>query len=236
MIVTILAAGQHSRLQDVIGETPKALYPLTRKGDNLISFLLNGVKNWGVTDILLIVGEHFERFVRYCASHISSKIKVVRANPDYVNGPLFTFLTALPAFAEKKTLIIPADLFIAPQGYQIMKDVFDKDSNCLFMQPLQPFHHGPLVIRKKIITQKDFLIGQDAQALLPVAQVTPAFVAFAQKVSTEGTTKVLDALLAWQDKGNPLEFISVPPFFWVDVDSPEHLTQVQNFLRKRKGK
>lgn len=236
MIITILAAGQHARLQEVIGDTPKALYPLTHKGDNLLSFLLTGVNDWGVTDILLIVGEYHEHFSRYCSSHAPNKVKVVRANPDYVNGPIFTFLTALPAFAEKMTLIFPGDLYIAPQGYGVLKDYLDKTSTCLFTQPLQPFHHGPLVQNGMILANKDVVDGQGVQALLPIAQVTPEFVAFAQKISKEGTTKLIDAFRAWGEQGNPLKFVSIPPFFWVDVDSLEQLTQVQNYLSNKKGK
>ncbi len=236
MIITILAAGQHSRLQEIIGDIPKALYPLSPKSDNLLSFLLNGVKDWGVTDILLIVGEYFETFARYCSTHAFGKVKVIRANPDYVNGPLFTFLTALPAFAEKSTILFPADLFIAPQGYRILKEKLCKDSICLFTQPLQPFHHGPLVSNRKILAQKDVVFGQEAQALLPVVQVTPEFVAFAQKLSKEGYTKLLDVFRAWLDQSIILDFVSVPSFFWVDVDTPENLTHVQNYLRKNKRK
>ncbi len=236
MIVTILAAGRHSRLQDVIGDNPKALYPLTPKCDSLLSFLLNGLKNWDPTDLLLIVGEYFQKFSRFCSVHGFGKVRVVKANPDYVNGPIFTFLTALPAFAEKFTLVIPADLFIAPKGYRILKDVIGKGTTRLFTQPLQPFHHGPLVIHNKIFAQKDVLFGQDAQALLPIAQVTPEFVAFAQKQSREGATRLIQVLLAWQEAGNTLEFVSVPSFFWIDVDTLTQLIELQNYMRKSKGK
>jgi NDP-sugar pyrophosphorylase family protein len=236
VIITILAAGRHSRLQDVIGDTPKALYPLTPKGDNLLSFLLNGLKNWDLSDFLLIAGEYFEQFSRFCSARGFKKVKVVKANPDYVNGPIFTFLTALPAFAEKFTLIFPADLFIAPQGYRILTDVIGKGETRLFTQPLQPFHHGPLVLHNKIFAQKDVLFGQDAQALIPIAQVTPEFVAFAQKLSREGTTRIIDAFPAWQERGHPLEFVSVPSFFWIDVDTLPQLIQLQNYMRKSKGK
>ncbi len=236
VIITILAAGQHSRLQEIVGETPKALYPLTPKGDNLLSFMLSGAKEWGSSVILLITGEYYEAFTRFCTTHALGKVKVVRANPDYVNGPIFTFLSALPAFAEKTTFVFPGDLFIAPQGYRILKDHLGKPVPCLYTQPLQPFHHGPLVQKGKILAHKDNVTGPDIEALVPIAQVTPEFVAFAQKCSKEGVTKLLDAFRSWDDQGNPLEFVSIPPFFWVDVDTPEHLTQVQNFLRKNKGK
>ncbi len=236
MIIAILAAGQHSRLQEIIGDVPKTLYPLTPKGDNLLSFLLDGVKDWRATDILIIAGEHYETFARYCSTHALSNVKVVRANPDYVNGPLFTFLTALPAFADKNTIVFPADLFITPQGYRILKNNLGKASTSLFTQPPQPFHHGPLVSHSKILAQKDVIAGQDAQALLPFALVTPDFVAFAQMLSREGGTKLLDVFHAWLNQSRPLDFVSVPPFFWVDVDTPENLIQVQNFLRKNKGK
>jgi len=234
MIVTILAAGIQSRLQDLIGDTPKSLYPLTTRGDNLLSFLLTGLKDWDATDILLIVGEAIEKVSRYCATYTPYKVKIVRANPDYVKGPLFTFLTALPAFAEKSTLIFPADLFLAPQGYALLKNVIKPSNVCLFTQPLQPFHHGPVFVNGKVASQKDVLSVRDAQAILPITQVTPDFVAFAQNCAQRGLNKILDALVAWQDAGNPLEFVSILPFFWVDVDTPENLVLVQNFLKRKK--
>jgi len=232
VIITILAAGEHSRLQAITGDTPKALYPLTPRGDNLLSYVLEGIKDWGATDILLIAGAYFEHFTRYCSLHARVKIKVVRANPNYINGPLFTFLTALPAFAEKTTVIFPADLFITPQGYRFLKNHLDKTSPCLFIHPPPANYHGPFVQNGKILPQTSPDIIADAQALLPLALVTPDFVAFSQKLSQEGVTKLINAFQVWSDRGNSLEFISIPPFFWVDIDTPEDLLFLQDYLHK----
>ncbi|OLS13524.1 MAG: hypothetical protein RBG13Loki_2865 [Promethearchaeota archaeon CR_4] len=234
MIVTILAAGSQSRLQDITGDMPKSLYPLTPKGDSLLSFLLAGLMDWDMTALLLIAGDAIETFSKYCATRVPRKIKVIRANPDYVKGPLFTFLTALPVFAEDTTLIFPADLYIAPQGYVILKNLIKTNNVCLFTQPLQPFHHGPVFLNGKVGSQKNVISAPDAQTILPIAQITPDFATFAQECAHKGVNKVLDALIAWQDAGNTLEFISIPPFFWVDVDTPESMVMVQRFLHSKK--
>jgi choline kinase len=108
-----------------------------------------------------------------------------------------------------------------------------KDSTCFVTQPAQSSHHGPLVSEGKIIDQKDVIPGHEALALLPIAQVTPDLVTFAQKLSMAGVSTLLDVFRAWINQNNPHEFVRVPPFFWVDIDTPENLTQVQNYLMRQ---
>ncbi|HMF33806.1 MAG TPA: NTP transferase domain-containing protein [Candidatus Lokiarchaeia archaeon] len=231
MKAVILAAGSNVRLQGLIGNTPKGLYPLNAKRDTLLSCLLAGIAEWDLSQVILVAGANFSKFSRYCSQLPGINVEVIRANPDYVKGPLFTFLTDLPYIDDEDAVVLPADLFISPEGYKFLQNSLGAGGVSLVTQELMPNHHGQVLVKGEILPIQSLSDLTNARTILPISQVTPAFAEFAQEISQAGITRLIDALIFWQQDGRSISFSEVPAFFWVDVDTLEAMQRVQTYLK-----
>jgi NDP-sugar pyrophosphorylase family protein len=256
MKTLILAAGKGTRTKGLTKNLPKSLFPLNDKKESTLSLLLNNLAENNLNDVIIVGGYEIDK-IRLEISKICPKscnYVIVDANPDYQNGPIYSFLSATNELSnEEQFLLLPADSIFSSSIFKYIEDHnFSKNECHLFYYKTTtiPYSGSQCVLcdfsnymsglEEIVSLEKWKEIYLDKYNFYPVlvpAIILPTFFfEHAKKVLTSGVKDVIAALKSYCsiEKNCRAHLLSFNSNNWIfqDFDTPDDLEKIQSLIEK----
>ncbi len=227
----VLASGQGARFTPLTKYLPKPLLPAANRA--LLEHLLNALKDGGVTEVILTAGHlasQLEEFINKISLNFSLKLVLA---PHWRQGPLASFSSVLPFIKEedKPFLLLPCDLFLSAQNIQLLCKTSAEHA---LLYDSQRFRPGPTLtldtkLRVTSLTHTSTPLT-NGYSLLPALRSTPALFHLSKLSKSSNPTTVFELLQLWVAKRRAFFGISIIPDDWFDVDTPQDLINLNQYL------
>ena len=113
--IVLLAAGKGSRARELTGRIPKSIYPISGK-KSILDHTIQQFTEIGFSNIIIVCGFKLNKVKKHLQQRHSELfkekiIKIVDANPQWKNGPLYSFLSSKSFLPENwdHLLLMAAD-------------------------------------------------------------------------------------------------------------------------------
>ena len=229
--VVVLASGQGIRFAPLTNFLPKPLLPAANRP--LLEHLLHSLEGTGVTDVLITVGHLasvLEKFIPQFSTDLP--ITIVPA-PHWRRGPLASFTSVIPHLKDDKEpfLLLPCDIFLSTRNIKLLCET---SSDFALLYDSQTFHPGSNIILdvKGQVTQlaRSSIPITKGFSSLPALRATSALFDMMKWSNRDVTTTVFELLQLWIAKGRQISGIPIIPDVWFDVDTPQTLLDLNNYL------
>lgn len=254
MEVLILAAGEGKRIEKISNNVPKSLLSVNSNGQSSLSLLLRQFTEISVSKIYISLGFSFDLFVNqlsYIKSQYNKSIPVIPidARPNYIKGPLFSFLAGKPYLTKSSLFgLFPADTIFSSEFFNaiqfisfepnILHILYITPSVCpksgYFLKFSSESHNShtqkrieEFISLSSVDTSK--FVPHSMGYMLPVLFFPGTIFNFAEKFVDLGKTTVMHIVIEWikQRKSYTLHHIDISetPFF--DIDTPEDFKEIR---------
>ena len=256
MKTLILAAGKGSRTQGLTKNLPKSLFPLNEKNDSTLSLLISNLAESNFNDLIIVGGYEIDK-IRLEIGKICPKscnYIIVDANPDYQNGPIYSFLSATNELInEEQFLLLPADSIFSSSIFKYIEDHnFSKDKCHLFYfkSITIPYSGSQCILCdfSNVESELEEIIPIEKwdeiylrkfnfySVLVPVIILPTFFFEHAKKLLTSGVKNVIAALKSYCsiEKNCRAHLLSFNSNNWIfqDFDTPDDLEKIQSLIQK----
>ena len=165
--VVILCAGEGTRIREINSNLPKSMIQIQSMDNKpLLNIIIDDLLNQGLNNIVIILGfmgkviESYISSLKNQSPILYNRIITLNAHPDYIKGPLFTFLTMLdyPNISKKENnfLVFPGDTLF---DHVLLNDVL-----MVLMKEIEKFQGKPILFYKRVktsdINKKNHLISR----------------------------------------------------------------------------
>ena len=165
--VVILCAGEGTRIREINSNLPKSMIQIQSMDNKpLLNIIIDDLLNQGLNNIVIILGfmgkviESYISSLKNQSPILYNRIITLNAHPDYIKGPLFTFLTILdyPNISKKENnfLVFPGDTLF---DHVLLNDVL-----MVLMKEIENFQGKPIIFYKRVkvsdINKKTHLISR----------------------------------------------------------------------------
>ncbi len=251
-----MAAGKGSRTQGLTKNFPKSLFSLNDKKESTLSLLINNLAESNLKDVIIVGGHEIEKLHseinKICPE--SCNLVIVDANPDYLKGPIYSFLSAVNELIhEEQFLLLPADsifsssIFKYIEGHKFSKDkchiLYSKSntypssgSQCV----LCDFSNDISDVEEIVPLEKwndNYLEKYNFYPILVPAIILPySFFEYTKNLLTSGVKNVISALKSYCsiEKNCRAHLLSFNSNNWIfqDFDTPDDLEKIQRLIQK----
>ncbi|MFW9879902.1 MAG: bifunctional sugar-1-phosphate nucleotidylyltransferase/acetyltransferase [Candidatus Thorarchaeota archaeon] len=250
MKAVILTAGKGKRLMPITSSRPKSMIPLG--GKPLLEYTILGLKDAGISDVLLIVGYKKEDIKDYFGdgqTKFNIKIEYISQEEQLGTGHAVSY--AKDFVENTPFLLMYGDLVVDPQIFKGIVEKFEEtriEGLITLMKVENPQDYGIISLDSdnyiKKITEKpspELNLGNLANAGIYIFNPV-IFKAIEKTVkSSRGEYEFTDSMsiLINQYNGKILGYI-LENYFWSDIGLPWHLFEANSFIlgrlkRKIKG-
>src|SRR5262245_28685362 len=129
MRAVILAAGEGLRLRPFTLTRPKVMLPVA--GRPILEYVVEALKENGVTDITMVIGYQKERIQTYFENGRRFGVSINYAVQAKQLGTAHALLQAKGAAAEGPVLVLPGDNLVDPETLRDLLDKREKDRNAM---------------------------------------------------------------------------------------------------------
>ncbi|MGV9172645.1 MAG: bifunctional sugar-1-phosphate nucleotidylyltransferase/acetyltransferase [Promethearchaeia archaeon] len=239
MKAVILAAGEGKRLRPITLTRPKPLIPLA--GKPLLEHMINGLKEAGITELLLIVGYKEEMIRDYFGNGSDLGVSITYKTQDEYLGTAHATGYAEEFVQDDEFLLMYGDLLVDPQIFQnIVQTYKSNDCNGLIslLRVENPEAYGIITINEEgyveKITEKpsrDLDLGNLANAGIYIFSPQIFHAIELTEKSVRGEYEFTDSMeiLIRQLEGKIIGYI-ITDQFWNDIGLPWQLLEANSYL------
>ncbi len=241
----ILAAGRGERLRPLTDTVPKALIPVV--GRPLLMRILEALREASVERVVVGTGWLADRVIHYVRDELGSDVMNVQAVPvpDYVVGPLMTFVRAVSTVIdadsgleendgsddeEAALIVFPGDCLLPPSVAQVLVNEVDRLSEeCPVIVAVAESGTGAEVYGTddgvltglgRAVRPEGTLVGRSAMGIAVSRRSVGVFSA----ALDSGLTRLADVINMMITRDTSPRFVQVENEFpVVDIDTPSSL-------------
>ena len=129
MRAVILAAGEGLRLRPFTLTRPKVMLPVA--GRPILEYVVEALKENGITDIHMVIGYQRERIQSYFENGRRFGVSITYAVQPKQLGTAHALLQARQGGAEGPVLVLPGDNLVEPDTLRALLERSDKDANAM---------------------------------------------------------------------------------------------------------
>ncbi len=229
----IIAAGPGKRLMPVTASMHKTLIPVA--GKPLISHILSSVKEWGISEVIMVVG-YMAETVKFFVGDEACGLKISYVyNPNYNRGNGVSVLCA-----EKKVDSEPFILLMSDHLFDIdiLGEIICKDEFSLCVDSQMQHLLNPDEATKVLMDQNNYIldIGKNLQSwdaadvgiFLCEPVIFDALKILGRKRRRVTLTDSIKFLV--KDYGFPIRGLDISGSFWLDIDTLNDLNYANSIL------
>ncbi|MBN2157381.1 MAG: NTP transferase domain-containing protein [Candidatus Lokiarchaeota archaeon] len=245
--IIMLAAGLSERFDTEHRQIHKSMLNLYQDY-SIFDFIVEGLINCGVLDFWVILGYKYEKFAHYIKTREFYRlnkiaISVIRADATYLNGPVYTLLSAfsyLSALPNNKFMVIPSDtIFHRSLSSQIYSEYIASEENSCMIFTLSIDEEKQRQYDKwldfhphKIDKESVFFQESEDRVVIPLIILSQAFLQFIKNQSNCISGNIWSNLENYYKKTHLVREIQLPysgdlpPF--IDIDNSLIYNKVHN--------
>jgi bifunctional UDP-N-acetylglucosamine pyrophosphorylase/glucosamine-1-phosphate N-acetyltransferase len=134
MKAVILAAGKGERLKPLTETRPKHLIPLG--GRPLLEWTLFGLREAGVSDVLLVTHFMEEQIMRYFGDGSQLGMSIKYIHQEKMRGTAEAFSVAEEYVEGENFIGVYGDLFVSPNSFRVLLENHDADETTISVLPV----------------------------------------------------------------------------------------------------
>ncbi|MGQ9722711.1 MAG: phosphocholine cytidylyltransferase family protein [Candidatus Jordarchaeum sp.] len=230
----IIAAGPGKRLMPTTANMHKTLIPFA--GKPLISHILLSVKEWGISEVIVVVG-YMAKTVRFFVGDgrvYGLRIKYVN-NPNYYMGNGISMLSAKRKVGSKPFLLLMSDhLFDS----NILGKIICENEFSLCVDSEMHYLLNPDEATKVLMDKKNYILdigknlqswnGADVGIFLCEPVIFDAIKTLRKERYKVSLTDAIKFLVT--DYGFPIRGLDVSGSFWLDIDTLDDFNHAKRIL------
>lgn len=234
MKAVILAAGPGRRLQSILRGKPKPLLELC--GRPLITHILLGLRETGVSEAILVVGYRARLLVKYLRRLKLNRLTIRWIfNDEYLRGNGVSLAKVLPFLDGDSFLLAMSDHLFEPN---LVYTLLDQGETLSLAVDKKPRYLRDVGEATKVLVSEEGAIVDIGKEIPMWNGVDTGFfildreiVKIAERLSRINRYVSLSEILKYViSEGRSVKAVDVSGCFWIDIDTPEDFIFAERFL------